>query len=115
MKFLRISVLLSVLCLQACADTIDQKPQQLLAEEKMADLLVDVRLLEGAYAGDFQRVDTSEYGIGAYYEQLFAKHGITRSVFLESNEYYALHPEALLRIETEVARKLDSLSAATPQ
>ncbi|MFM9006302.1 MAG: DUF4296 domain-containing protein [Flavobacteriales bacterium] len=76
----------------------EAKPAGLLSEEKMTDVLVDVRLLEGAYSGDFQRVDSSQYTIDSYYEQLFAKHQITRTVFLESSEYYALHPEVLLRI-----------------
>jgi hypothetical protein len=93
----------------------ESKPTGLLSEEKMAEVLTDVRLLEGAYAGDFQRVDTSEYAIGAYYEQLFIKHGIARDEFLESNEYYALHQEELMRIETQVVRMLDSLSASTPR
>jgi hypothetical protein len=115
MRFIYIFALLSVMLQQACAETSDKKPQHLLSEEKFAEVLLDIRLLEGAYAGDFQRVDTSQYAIGAYYEQLFLKHGIAREEFLESNEYYALHQEELMRIETQVARMLDSLSASTPR
>jgi hypothetical protein len=104
------------LLLASCAHKAKETtPAQLIPEEKFAELLADVRLLEGAYAGDFQRVDTSEYAIGAYYEQLFAKHLTTRSMFLESNTYYANHAEAMLRIETEVARKLETMSEAAMQ
>ena len=88
----------------------EAKPAGLLSEEKMAEVLTDVRLLEGAYAGDFQRVDTSEYAIGAYYEQLFTKHQLTRDSFLENYTYYANHSEMMMRVETEVSRKLEVMS-----
>ncbi|MFN5295721.1 MAG: DUF4296 domain-containing protein [Flavobacteriales bacterium] len=93
----------------------DSAPAGLISEEKYSDVLTDIRLLEGVYAGDFQRVDTSEYAIGTYYEQLFAKHGIQRAGYLESTDYYARHPEIMLRIETEVSRKLELMSAEAPQ
>ena len=89
----------------------EAKPAGLLSEEKMAEVLTDVRLLEGVYAGDFQRVDTSEYAIGAYYEQLFAKHQLTRVIFMDSYTYYAQHPEMMLRVETEVSRKLEVMAS----
>jgi len=93
----------------------ENKPAGLISEEKMADVLTDIRLLEGAYAGDFQRVDTSEYAIGAYYEQLFAKHQLNRSSFMDSYTYYAQHPEMMLRVETEVSRKLDVMAVPSAQ
>jgi hypothetical protein len=93
----------------------EAKPAGLLSEEKMAEVLTDVRLLEGAYAGDFQRVDTSEYAIGAYYEQLFTKHQLTRASFLENYTYYANHPEMMMRVETEVSRKLEVMSVSEEQ
>ena len=92
----------------------EKKPAGLIPEEKFAEILVDIRLLEGAYAQRFQEVDTSVYKIDSYYEQLFSKHQITRSAFLESNQYYALHPDVLIRIENKVAAKLDSLPADQP-
>jgi hypothetical protein len=95
--------------------TEENKPLGLLSEEKMAEVLTDVRLLEGAYAGDFQRVDTSEYAIGAYYDQLFTKHQITRAAYLENYTYYANHPELMMKVETEVSRKLEVLSIPSEQ
>ena len=89
----------------------ESKPASLITDEKMAEVLTDIRLLEGVYAGDFQRVDTSEYAIGAYYDQLFAKHQLTRVIFMDSYTYYAQHPEMMLRVETEVSRKLEVMAA----
>lgn len=96
-------------CTNESADTI---PSGIITEEKMAEVLTDIRLLEGVYAGDFQRVDTSEFAIGAYYEQLFVKHQLTRSNFLDSYSYFAQQPEMMLRIETEVSRKLEVMSVS---
>ena len=109
--FCGLSFLVALLII-SCAQTVNEKkPADLIPEEKFADVMVDVRLLEGAYAGDFQRVDSSEFTMGEYYEQLFARHQITRLSFLESSEYYAHDAEKMLRIETEVGKKLEILSA----
>ncbi|MFM9004525.1 MAG: DUF4296 domain-containing protein, partial [Flavobacteriales bacterium] len=111
LRLICVAIVVAMCSLLACnTSSEEKKPGNLISEEKMNDVLVDVRLLEGAYSGDFQRVDSSQYAIDSYYEQLFAKHQITRAAFLESSEYYALHPEVLLRIETEVGKKLEALS-----
>jgi hypothetical protein len=116
MRILFYSIILAAVGLQSCSDSgVEKKPDGLIPEEKMAEIMVDVRLLEGTYAGDFQRVDSSEFNIESYYEQLFVKHNITRGAFLASSDYYALHPDELLRIETEVAKKLEVLSAQPTQ
>lgn len=116
MRVFLYSLILAAVALQSCSDSVvEKKPDGLISEEKMAEIMVDIRLLEGAYAGDFQRVDSSEFKMDSYYEQLFTKHNITREAFLASSEYYALHPEDLLRIETEVGNKLEVLSAEEPQ
>jgi hypothetical protein len=109
MRKLFYSIILAAVGLQSCSDSgVEKKPDGLIPEEKMAEM-------EGTYAGDFQRVDSSEFNIESYYEQLFVKHNITRGAFLASSDYYALHPDELLRIETEVAKKLEVLSAQPTQ
>ena len=114
--YLFAALMATVMAVVSCqSESEESKPPGLLSEEKMAEVLTDVRLLEGAYAGDFQRVDTSEYAIGAYYEQLFTKHQLTRSSFLENYTYYANHPEMMIRVETEVSRKLEVMSVQGEQ
>jgi hypothetical protein len=115
-RYLYAVLLASLMPVFSCkSGSEESKPSGLISEEKMAEVLTDVRLLEGAYAGDFQRVDTSEYAIGAYYEQLFTKHQLTRSSFLENYTYYANHPEMMIRVETEVSRKLEVMSVQVEQ
>lgn len=106
---------LCAICFGCTSRNTEVAPSTILNEERFAAILTDVRLLEGVYAGDFQRIDTSSQTIGAHYEQLFVKHQTNRTTFLESNEYYATHPEIMLRIETEVSRKLEGMSATQLQ
>ena len=106
---------LCAICFGCTTRNKEVPPSTILNEERFADILTDVRLLEGVYAGDFQRIDTSAQTIGAHYEQLFVKHQTNRASFLESNEYYATHPEIMLRIETEVSRNLEGMSATQLQ
>jgi hypothetical protein len=115
-RLLFLSAIVALLQLVSCESAKqDAAPAGLISEEKYSDVLTDIRLLEGIYAGDFQRVDTSEYSIGEYYEQLFVKHGIQRAGYVESTDYYARHPEIMQRIETEVSRKLELMSAEASQ
>jgi len=110
-RLLFVAYSFALIFLFSCQSGKDEtKPARLISEEKMTEVLTDIRLLEGAYAGDFQRIDTSEYTIGAYYDQLFAKHQLTRVNFMDSYTYYAQHPEMMLRVETEVSRKLEVMS-----
>jgi len=106
---------LCAICFGCTTRNKEVPPSTILNEERFADILTDVRLLEGVYAGDLQRIDTSAQTIGAHYEQLFVKHQTNRATFLESNEYYATHPEIMLRIETEVSRNLEGMSATQLQ
>lgn len=110
-----VAAFLCAICFGCNSRNTEVAPSTILSEERFAEILTDVRLLEGVYAGDFQRIDTSAQSIGAYYEQLFVKHQTNRTTFLESNEYYASHPEVMLRIETEVSRKLEGMPATQLQ
>ena len=114
-SFLVASALAVTLMISCKGGSEEAKPAGLVSEEKMADVLTDIRLLEGAYAGDFQRVDTSEYAIGAYYEQLFSKHQLSRANFMDSYTYYAQHPEMMMRVETEVSLKLEGMAVPAAQ
>jgi len=114
-SFLVASALAVTLMISCKGGSEEAKPAGLVSEEKMADVLTDIRLLEGAYAGDFQRVDTSEYAIGAYYEQLFSKHQLSRASFMDSYTYYAQHPEMMMRVETEVSLKLEGMAVPAAQ
>ena len=58
---------LCAICFGCASRNTEVAPSTILNEERFAEILTDVRLLEGVYAGDFQRIDTSAQTIGAHY------------------------------------------------
>ena len=107
------SLIILVLVLEACSGSgKDVVPAHILPETRFSNLLTDVRLLEGAYSIDNQRIDSSSNTIGFYYDLVFKRYELTREQYLESYAYYAARPDVMLRIETKVSEKLDSIQLA---
>jgi hypothetical protein len=101
------------LVFEACSGSKkDSVPANIIPETRFSNLLIDVRLLEGAYAIEHQRIDSSNAAVGAYYDLLFNRYELTREQYLESYAYYAANPEMMLRIETKISEKLDSMQRA---
>lgn len=107
--FLYIWILLVLLA--SCGEEKTSPPLDLLSVERFADILRDVRLLEGAYATRYNRVDSSEYKINAYYEKLFLDHGITKEQYMATYSYYMNDPKKMMAIEDMVLNKITALQA----
>jgi hypothetical protein len=108
-----LSLIALAVVLEACGGSGKEVvPANILPETRFSNVLTDVRLLEGAYSIDNQRIDSSSYTVGFYYDLLFKRYELTREQYLESYAYYAAHPDVMLRIETKVSEKLDSLQQA---
>lgn len=104
---------LIVLFSDACSGNGQQKtPEHIMPEPRFTNLLTDVRLLEGAYTIDHQQIDSSNVAVGSYYDLLLTRYEVTREQFLDSYSFYASNPEVMLRIETKVSEKLDSIQHA---
>jgi hypothetical protein len=104
---------LIVLFTQACSGSGKQEtPAHIMPETRFTNLLSEVRLLEGVYTIDHQQIDNSNVSVGSYYDLLLTRYEVTREQFLESYSFYASNPEVMLRIETKVSEKLDSIQHA---
>lgn len=86
-------------------------PKDILPQDKMVDLLTDIRLLEGAYSIKYQKIDTSALKIDAYFQKLFSDGGVSREQFLNSYKYYAMQDTKMLEMENEVMEKLSEFQA----
>jgi hypothetical protein len=86
-------------------------PADLIAQEKFVDVMVDVRLLEGAYSARVAKPDTIKPYMNAYYNNLFTKHGISKEQFKTSYAYYLQQENTMVNIEDAVIEKLNVLSA----
>lgn len=84
-------------------------PSNLIERDTFVTVLSEVRLLEGAYSTSYERVDTSEFPITAHYNRLFNRHHITREQYLSTYDYYSMHSEDMLEIESAVALRLEQL------
>ena len=82
------------------------KPDDLIAEDDMVDVLVDISLLHGARS--YNKKLLKEKGIQPY-NYLWEKYKIDSTRFLKSNNYYANHPKQYEKIYEQVKVKLESL------
>ncbi len=110
---MKYKVLLIILtgCLAACTNPPHQPPQHVLSEDTLIQIIMDIRLLEGAYSLEYKQVDTSSHKIESYYSLLFSKYGINRQQFEDSYLYYSTQPGKLAEIESEVMNKLSEKQA----
>lgn len=76
-------------------------------EEKMIQMLLDIRLLEGMYSADQTLVDSSG-GISAQYHFILQKHQISKEEFLSCYADMSRNVEDIKRIEDSVRVKLEN-------
>jgi len=86
--------------------TSNSSPQGVLDESLMSSILVDIQLAEGKVSSLPISFDSSQVLYSLLEKDIFSKHGVTDSVFIESMEYYLESAEKMDRI---YARVIDSL------
>jgi hypothetical protein len=80
-----------------------------MEKEAFINLLVDARILEGAYSVRYQRIDSASGMLNTYYDQVFQKHGTTREQFRENFIAYSVDTELMTEIEDSVFARLDRI------
>lgn len=94
----------------ACENNTINKPENILSVEEMADVIVDLQLVEAAHKDmgvygmeKFRYIDTS-------YNVVFAKHNVRAKQFDSSQLYYTKRPkvyqEILILAEEKLTQKL---------
>ena len=89
----------------ACSS--DKPPEGILPEDKMVEILVDIHMAEGVASSLTIPYDSSRKVYPVLEKQVFQKHQVEDSVFLESFTYYLRNSATMERI---YARTIDSLS-----
>jgi Domain of unknown function (DUF4296) len=84
----------------------DQEVQAPIDSDKMINILVDVRTLEGSYSAIVGKPDTVRPLMKGYYDHVFAKHGITHEDYLNALGYYYGRPLLMEGIEDSVINRL---------
>lgn len=93
-----------LLLLVACAR--DRKPEGLLSEDEMVQILTDIHLAEGIVSSFPIHFDSSRILYPYLENEVFEKHAVSDSVFRTSLEFYMRDLRVMDRI---YARTIDSL------
>ncbi len=90
----------------ACDDPVVPKPENLIAEKQMVELLVDIHLAEATYQ-HFQHDSIMEKNSSEnFYHSVLNKYGIADSVFEKSYVYYASVPKDFEKMYRKVMNQL---------
>jgi hypothetical protein len=92
----------------ACTPTEEEnKPADLVPEDKMTQILIDVHLTEASIGRTIRNFDTSRVANKQAHSLILKRHQVSDSAFKQSYDYYLVHPALLDKIYDNV---LDSLS-----
>ncbi|MDN3686756.1 DUF4296 domain-containing protein [Cyclobacterium jeungdonense] len=84
-----------------------EKPEELLSEDKMVEILVDIHLAEGFVQSLSIPYDSTKVLYPILEKQIFEKHGIADTVYINSLEHYLLDAS---KMEYLYERTIDSLT-----
>lgn len=105
---------LFLLCmlLAACSDPehVDI-PKDVLPKEKMAEVMVDVHLLEATVNLTVTATDKAAFNEKGDQIDVYKKHNTTRQQYEESYAFYTRHPDLLGEIYQEVLNELSKMQA----
>ena len=88
----------------SCGQVDQEKPKNLIGEEKMADLIFELALFDASKVF-VMKGETTRIGLDS--ESFYKYHNIDSTQFAVSNAYYAKQPKAYLRITSAAKKKLE--------
>ena len=90
-----------------------ERPADVLGAPQMVDFLSDAYLLEGFYAVETQyRYDALPAEVLRAYDDILAKHHLTREQVEHSFAYYSEHPELYAPIQDSVLARIENVISA---
>lgn len=101
----------------ACKETAEEQiPDYVIPAEKMANVLVDVHLVEatlnvGMGANPMNPSFSGQPNAGHITEDVFKKHGISKQLYDTSFTFYSQHPQMLNEIYQTVLNELSKKQA----
>lgn len=102
-----IPVFLLVLLFGSCQDIHKSpKPEDLIPEDKMEDVLIEISLLNGARSYNRDLMEAKGINPDRF---IYEKYGIDSVQFVRSNEYYSEHYKQYQEIYTNVKNRLEAL------
>jgi hypothetical protein len=109
--------ILFALLIVACAEKKEEPappPSDLLSEEEMAEVLVDLHIMEASINVKMTQ-ESRLVKDTAHYQDVYKEHKISKAQLDESFRYYASKPEKLSGIYEIVVSKLNQMQTAAMQ
>ena len=98
-----------IIALLSCNDTLLEKPDNLIPEDKMVEILKDLAIVNAAKSTNVAVLHENNIEPMTY---IFEKHGIDSLQFVESDRYYASIPPEYEKIYKKVEAKLEMQTKA---
>lgn len=109
MKKLQILFLFLILAIFGCEDEVLNKPENLVKEQQMIEMLVDIHLAEATYNRfRYDSIMENNSSINFYYSVL-EKYQVPDSVFEQSFVFYASTPKNFEKMYRKVMNNLSQL------
>ncbi|KJF42912.1 MULTISPECIES: DUF4296 domain-containing protein [Draconibacterium] len=109
MKNAFLILIIAVFAFTACENEIMPKPEHLIKEKKMINMLVDVHLAEAAY--NHFRYDSAMLNSQTedFYYSVLEKYEVTDSLFEQSLVFYESHPKNFEKMYRKVMSRLSEM------
>lgn len=98
-------LLIFLMLASACNEKVIEKPEDLIAREKMIDILYDLALINAGKAIDPLALEKNQLEPMAY---IYEKYQIDSSQFVRSDLYYAAIPEEYEAIYKSLEERLEA-------
>ncbi|QYJ69305.1 DUF4296 domain-containing protein [Flavobacterium litorale] len=104
MKKIALGILLALMVV-ACNDhsVTPEKPEKLLTEDEMVDILYDITLLQSMRSFKPQTLNDNNITTGNY---VYAKYDIDSTTFVQNHNYYATQLDVYDRIHKRVTERI---------
>jgi hypothetical protein len=100
----------------ACTAPEDKAPDNLIPEEKMADILAEIHIAESRVSRmGLHAIDSSNIAFKHLEGQIFKKFQIDTVVYRKSYFFYASHPSDMEAIYKRVTEKLQQKQKVKPK
>lgn len=114
-KILRIAILGLLISFTSCKNKAVEKPDNLLSEDKMIDIIYDIAILQAAE--NYKPINLSDAGVKVN-NYIYKKYNIDSTTYYQNHKYYAsdvnnykkIYKKVLEKITTEQTSLSDSTS-----
>jgi hypothetical protein len=103
--------LLFFLMLVSCAKKqvkVANKPDWVIDEKKMVDIITDLRIVDAA---TYSNPNSPPRNKAKDWEFVMKKHQVNDSIFRQSHDYYAEHPEVAEKLYEQVIDRISEMEA----